>query len=63
MSEESDRMVVLLQELAVLKKAVGSGKDKLITKKRRREISDEMKRLASQARTVNSESSSGSGET
>ena len=50
MSEESDRMMVLLEELAVLKKAEGqsSRQSRLVSKKRRKEISEEMKRLAAQ---------------
>ena len=48
-SEESDRMMVLLQELSALKKA-GAGKsgEGLIPKKRRKEITEEMKQLAVQ---------------
>lgn len=47
MSEESDRMMTLLQELAALKKGQGeTARDPLIVRKRRREISREMKNLA-----------------
>jgi hypothetical protein len=53
MSEESDRMMVLLQELAALKKAQGKGRG-VISRKRRKEISQEMKQLAS--RSKNNES-------
>jgi hypothetical protein len=52
MSEESDRMMVLLQELATLKKEEGSGKEGLITKKRRTEISQEMKQLAAEQKNA-----------
>ncbi|HVN20649.1 MAG TPA: hypothetical protein VMU05_17820 [Dongiaceae bacterium] len=48
MSEESDRMMVLLQELAALKKSEEDGKNGIISRKRRREITQEMKQLASQ---------------
>lgn len=49
MSEESDRMMVLLEELAVLKReAERSSGQNLVSKKRRREITEEMKRLAVQ---------------
>ena len=44
MSEESDRMMVLLQELAALKTV--NPEDRLAARKRRREISKEMKELA-----------------
>jgi hypothetical protein len=47
MSEESDRMMVLLQELAAQKRENGNGRNSLVSKKRRREISQEMKQLAS----------------
>ena len=47
-SEESDRMMVLLQELAALKKDGASPEGGLVTGKRRREITQEMKRLASE---------------
>ena len=46
MSEASDRMMVLLQELAALKKT--GNKNPIVTKQRRKEISQEMKQLASQ---------------
>lgn len=46
MSEQSDRMMLLLQELQAQKKADEKGEKNLITKKRRKEISREMKRLA-----------------
>lgn len=49
MSEESDRMMGLLEELAVLKKeAERSSTQSLVSKKRRKEIGEEMKRLAAQ---------------
>jgi len=48
MSEESDRMMVLLQELEAQKKADENGDKRLITKKRRKEIRREMKQLALQ---------------
>ena len=47
MSEESDRMMVLLQELAALKQEEGDGKKSVISKQRRSEIRKEMKQLAS----------------
>jgi hypothetical protein len=47
MTEESDRMMVLLQELAALKRGEGSH-DRGTARKRRREISKEMKKLATQ---------------
>ena len=47
MSEESDRMMVLLQELTALKRA-GKSEEQLISKKRRKEITKEMKQLALQ---------------
>jgi hypothetical protein len=50
MSEESDRMMVLLQELAVLERGDGNGGERHISEKRRKEISQEMKRLASRAK-------------
>lgn len=46
-SEESDRMMVLLQELTALKRA-GKSEEQLISKKRRKEITKEMKQLALQ---------------
>ncbi len=47
MSEESDRMMDLLQELAVMKK--GKLRQKPVTaRKRRKEISKEMKQLAAE---------------
>jgi hypothetical protein len=52
MSEESDRMMVLLQELEALKKADENGINSLITKKRRKEISREMKELAVQKKNA-----------
>jgi hypothetical protein len=49
MSEESDRMMVLLEELAVLKReGERNSRQSLVSKKRRKEISEEMKRLAAQ---------------
>jgi hypothetical protein len=48
MSEESDRMMVLLQELAALKTADESERNSPAAQKRRREISREMKQLALQ---------------
>jgi hypothetical protein len=45
-NEESDRMMVLLQELATLKKALPKSQQDLIPTKRRKEITQEMKRLA-----------------
>jgi len=50
MSEESDRMMVLLQELAALKRGEGP-QDKRAARKRRREISKEMKQLAAEKNT------------
>lgn len=47
MSEESDRMMDLLQELAALKRGEGR-KDKRTAGKRRREIGKEMKQLAAE---------------
>jgi hypothetical protein len=48
-NEESDRMMVLLQELAALKASKpGNFSQDLVTKKRRREITQEMKRLAAE---------------
>jgi len=49
MNEESDRMMVLLQELATLKQngRENCGQD-LVSRRRRREISEEMKRLAAE---------------
>jgi len=47
MSEESDRMMDLLQELAALKRGE-SRVDKHTARKRRREISQEMKQLAAE---------------
>lgn len=52
MSEESDRMMVLLQELEAQKKADENGEKSLITKKRRKEISREMKQLALQKKNA-----------
>lgn len=52
MSEESDRMMVLLQELEAQKKADENGEKRLITKKRRKEISREMKQLALQKKNA-----------
>lgn len=52
MSEESDRMMVLLQELEALKKADENDEKSLITKKRRDEISREMKQLAVQKKNA-----------
>lgn len=46
MSEQSDRMMMLLQELEAQKKADENDEKNLITKKRRKEISREMKQLA-----------------
>jgi hypothetical protein len=48
MSEESDRMMVLLQELAALKMGDDNERNSPAAKKRRREISREMKQLALQ---------------
>ena len=49
MNEESDRMMVLLQELAALKESKrGNSRQELVPKKRRGEISQEMKRLAAE---------------
>ena len=49
MNEQSDRMMVLLEELAVLKESKrGNFSQDLVTKKRRREITQEMKRLAAE---------------
>jgi hypothetical protein len=52
MSEESDRMMVLLKELGALKKAEENGEQSLISKKRRKEISREMKQLALQKKNA-----------
>ena len=52
MSEESDRMMVLLQELEAQKKANENGEKSPITKKRRKEISREMKQLALQKKNA-----------
>jgi hypothetical protein len=52
MSEESDRMMVLLQELAVLKKGTGTRRTGPMTRKRRKEIGQEMKRLARQKKNA-----------
>lgn len=52
MSEQSDRMMVLLQELQATKKADENGEKSPITKKRRREISREMKQLALQKKNT-----------
>ena len=47
MNDESDRMMVLLQELAALKKTGrGNSRQVLVPRKRREEITQEMKRLA-----------------
>lgn len=47
MNDESDRMMVLLQELATLKKTgPGDSRQALVPRKRRQEISQEIKRLA-----------------
>lgn len=49
MSEESDRMMVLLEELATLKEAKGQEKTSVADRReRRKEISREMKELARQ---------------
>ena len=48
MSEESDQMMCLLQELAAIKKADENGETSLASKKRRREISHEIKQLGLQ---------------
>ena len=49
MSEESDRMMALLEELAVLKReGERTSGQSLVSKKRRKEISEEMKLLAAQ---------------
>jgi hypothetical protein len=49
MSEESDRMMTLLQELAVLKSREAiNADDRRTARKRRSEISREMKELAAQ---------------
>jgi len=45
LNEESERMMLLLQELAAVKK---TGSKRSIDLKRRKEISREMKRLAAQ---------------
>lgn len=50
MSEESNRMMILLQELAELRKADESERNSISAKRRRREISQEMKLLASQSK-------------
>ena len=52
MSEESDRMMVLLQELAALKKTTGKGMNALSNRKRRREIGQEIKKLAAEKRSA-----------
>jgi len=49
MSEESNRMMTLLQELAALKKGEGAiATDPIAARKRRREIGTEMKKLAAE---------------
>jgi hypothetical protein len=48
MSEESDRMMILLQELAALKTVDDNERNSPAAKRRRREISREMKQLALQ---------------
>jgi hypothetical protein len=48
MSEESERMMILLQELAALKEADKQEGNSVDTTKRRTEISREMKQLALQ---------------
>ena len=53
MSEESDRMMVLLQELAALKEIKrGDSQQDLVSKKRRREIHQEIKHLAAEKKKV-----------
>ena len=52
MSEESDRTMVLLKELVVQKKATENGEKNPLSKKRRREISRELKDLASQKKNA-----------
>lgn len=48
-SEESDRMMVLLQELTALKRTGGAKSGEgLISEERREEITKEMKQLAAQ---------------
>ena len=47
MSEESDRMMVLLQELAALKRGEGI-KDRRSARQRQREIGQEMKQIAAE---------------
>ena len=54
MSQESDRMMVLLQELATLKKT-HRGRDNVTVKKRRREIGKEIKQLAAEKQRANEE--------
>jgi len=54
-NEESERMLLLLQELAVLKKTGSKGPT---ATKRRKEISQEMKRLAGKKETTSSRDNS-----
>lgn len=55
MSEESDRMLTLLQELAVLKEVEDSGThaDAAARRKRRKEIGKETKELAGRKKQEN----------
>lgn len=48
MSEQSDRMIFLLQELAAIKKADENGETSVVSKKRRKEIRNEIKQLGLQ---------------
>lgn len=53
MTEASDRMLILLQELAMLKEEERAGKSDLAaTRKRRKEIKEEMKQLAAEQKTA-----------
>lgn len=52
MSEQSDRMMVLLHELKALKKREENGEESFITKQRRKEINREMKQLALQKKNA-----------
>jgi hypothetical protein len=55
MTEESDRMLTLLQELAALKELEDSGTraDAAAGRKRRKEIHDEIKQLAGRKKQEN----------
>src|SRR5262252_5876634 len=56
MSEESDQMMILLQELAALKKEAETAGDTRISKNRRTEIRTQIKQLAARKeKSLNSE--------